>query len=62
MTGNWPLGHASSFVLLPSADIPWDVMVGGSCMSPQFEMLSILFPGNIGLHFFRISRSVLSYV
>ena len=61
LTGNWPLGHASSFVL-PSADIPWDVTVGGSCMSPQFEMLSLLFPGNIGLHFFRISRSFLSNI
>ena len=27
---------------------PWDVMVGGLCMSPRSEMLSVLFPGNIG--------------
>ena len=61
-TGNWPLGHASLFVLLPSAAFPWDVTVGGSCMSPHFGMLSVLFPGNIGLHFFRISCSFLSNV
>ena len=42
------LGQASAFVLLPSASFPWDVTVGGSCMSPRFEMLSVLFPGNIG--------------
>ena len=62
LTGDWPLGHASSLVLLPSAVIPWGVTVGGSCMSPQFEMLSILFHGNMGLHFFRISRSFLGNV
>ena len=42
------LGQTSAFVLLPSASFPWDVTVGGSCMSPRFEMLSVLFPGNIG--------------
>ena len=46
--GVWSLGQASAFVLLPSASFPWDVMVRGSCMSPHFEMLSVLFPGNIG--------------
>ena len=60
--GDWSLGLASSFVLLPSAAFPWDVMVEGLCMSPQFEMLSVLFPGNIGFHFFRISRSFVGYV
>ena len=60
--GVWSLGQASAFVLLPSASFPWDVTVGGSCMSPRFEMLSVLFPGNIGLHFFRISRSFLGNV
>ena len=30
--------------------------LGGLCMSPLFEMLSVLFPGNIGSHFFGISR------
>ena len=39
-----------------------NVMVWGSCMSPRFEMLSVLFPGNIGLHFFGISCSFLSNV
>ena len=29
----------------------------GSCMFPHFDMLSVLFPGNIGFDFFRISRS-----
>ena len=58
--GVWSSGQASSFVLLPSAVFLWDVTVGGSCMSPHFEMMSVLFPGNIGLHFFRISRSFLS--
>ena len=45
--GVWSLGQASAFVLLPSAAFPWVVTVGGSCMSPHFEM-SVLFPGNIG--------------
>ena len=45
--GVWSLGQASGFILLPSASFPWDVMVGGSCMSPRFEM-SLLFPGDIG--------------
>ena len=31
---------------------------GGLCMSPLFEMLSTLFPGNMGSHFLGISRSV----
>ena len=46
--GVWSLGQASAFVLLPSTTFPWDVTVGGSCMSPRFEILSVLFPGNIG--------------
>ena len=56
------LGWASAFVLLPSASFPWDVTVGGSCMSPRFERLSVLFPGNIGRHFFGISRAFLGNV
>ena len=60
--GIWPLGQASSFVLLPSAAFPWGVAVGGVCMSPRFRMLSVLFPGNIGLHSFGVSRSFLSNV
>ena len=46
--GVWSLGQASAFVLLPSASFLWDVTVGGSCMSPRFEMMYVLFPGNIG--------------
>ena len=34
----------------------------GVRVSPHFEMLSVLFPGNIGFHFFRISRSFLGNV
>ena len=60
--GFWSLGQASSFVLLPSTAFLWDVSVGGSGMSTLFEMLSALFPGNIGLHFFRVSRSFLGNV
>ena len=37
--GDWSLAHASSFVLLPSAAFPWDVTVGGSCMSPLLKCL-----------------------
>ena len=58
--GVWSLGQASSLVLLPSATFPWNVTVGGVCMSPLFRMLFVLFPGNIGLHSFGISRSFLS--
>ena len=46
--GVWSLGQTSAFVLLPSASFPWDVTVGGSCMSPRFGLLSVFFPGNIG--------------
>ena len=31
-------------------------------MSPLFEMLSVLFPGNMGSHFLGISRSVFGNV
>ena len=46
--GVWSSGQAYTLVLLPSASFPWGVTVGVSCMSPRFEMLSVLFPGNIG--------------
>ena len=46
--GVWSLGQASAFVLLSSAAFPWDITVGGSCMSPRFEMLSVFFLGKIG--------------
>ena len=35
---------------------------GGWFMSPLFEMLSVLFPGNMGSHFLGISRSVFGNV
>ena len=60
--GVWSLGPASAFVLLPSAAFPWDVTVGGSCLSPRFKMVSVFFPGKIGWHFFGISRSFFSNV
>ena len=47
---------------LPSVSFPGVGPVGGSCMSPHFEMLSVLFPGNIGSHFLGISRSFLGNV
>ena len=34
----------------------------GLCMSPLFEMVSVLFCGNIGSHFWGISRSVFGSV
>ena len=60
----WRLVLGPCFLVrrLPSVAFPWVGLVGGSCMSPHFEMLSVLFPGNIGFHFFRISRSFLGYV
>ena len=51
-TGPWALLPRSySFRRLPMGWHGW-----GLCMSPHFEM-SVLFPGNIGFHFFGISRS-----
>ena len=45
--------------LSPAIRLPPMVLarLGGSCMSPHFEKLSVLFPGNIGSHFLGISRS-----
>ena len=51
------LGPCFLVCRLPSVSLPWLARLGGSCMSPLFEMLSVLFPGNIGSHFFGISRS-----
>ena len=53
-TGPWALlpRPSPAIRLLP---LGWPV--GGSCMSPCFEMLSVLFPGNIGSHFLGISHS-----
>ena len=41
-TGSLALGPAFAFVHLPSTSFPWGVTVGGSCMSPRSEMLSVL--------------------
>ena len=57
--GTWSLALASSSVAChpsPSHGL------GRLCMSPLFEMLSVLFPGNIGSHFLGISRSVFGNV
>ena len=43
----------------PSHGLAWLV---GLCMSPLFEMVSVLFHGNIGSHFWGISRSVFGSV
>ena len=61
-------GHITASDLVPG---PWALLprrrlpsvshglarLGGSCMSPHFEMLSVLFPGYIGSYFLGISRS-----
>ena len=68
-------GHITIFDLVPG---PWALLprlspaihlpphglarLGGLCMSPLFEMLSVLFPGNMGSHFFGISRFFCGYV
>ena len=52
-------GHITASVLVPG---PWTCIpspfhglarCGGLCMSPLFEMLSVLFPGNMGISFLR---------
>ena len=55
----WRLVVGPCFLVrrLPSVSFPGVGPVGGSCMSPHFEMLSVLFPENIGSHFLGISRS-----
>ena len=58
-TGPWAVlpRPSPAICCLPSVAFPWVGPVGGSCMSPHSEMLSVLFPGNIGFHFLGISRS-----
>ena len=51
--GDWSLGLASSSVFLPSAAFPWDGTVGGSCMSPHFEMMSVLNSWKYRISFLR---------
>ena len=55
--GAWSLGLASSSVTCHPSPSHGLARLGGSCVSPHFEMLSVLFPGNIGSHFLGISRS-----
>ena len=58
--GPWTwLPRLSPAIRLPSHGL---ARLGSLCMSPLFEMLSVLFPGNIGSHFFGISRSVFGSV
>ena len=56
--GAWSLDLASSSVTCHPSPSHGLARLGGLCMSPLFEMLSVLFPGNIGSHFLGISRSV----
>ena len=60
----WCLVLGPGFLVcrLPSVSLPWVGLVRWLCMSPLFEMLSVLFPGNIGSHFLGISRSVFGNV
>ena len=58
----WPLGLASSSVACHPFPFHGLARCGGLCMSPLFEMLSVLFPGNMGSHFLGISRSVFGNV
>ena len=52
---------SSSVACHPSPSHGLALLVG-LCMSPLFEMLSVLFPGNMGSHFLGISRSVFGNV
>ena len=56
--GAWSLDLASSSVACHPSPSHGLARLGGWCMSPLFEMLSVLFPGNIGSHFLGISRSI----
>ena len=60
--GAWSLVLASSSVACHPSPSHGLARLGGLCMSPLFEMLSVLFPGNIGSHFLGISRSVFGSV
>ena len=56
--GAWSLNLASSSVACIPSPFHGLAQCGGLCMSPLFEMLSVLFPRNMGSHFLGISRSV----
>ena len=58
LLGAWSLGLASSSVACHPSPSHGLARLGGSCMSPHFAMLSVLFPGNVGSHFLGISRSL----
>ena len=60
--GAWSLDLASSSVACHPSPFRGLARCGGMCMSPLFEMLSVLFPGNMGSHFLGISRSVFGNV
>ena len=60
--GAWSLDLASSSVTCHPSPSHGLARLGGLCMSPLFEMLSVLFPGNIGSHFLGIYRSVFGSV
>ena len=60
--GAWSLGLASSSVACIPSPFHGLARCGGLCMSPLFEMFSIVFPGNMGSHFLGISRSVFGNV
>ena len=59
-TGPWALiPRSCSYHLPPSHGMSW---LGVRVCLYIFEMLPVLFPGNIGFHFLRISRSFLGTV
>ena len=60
--GAWSLDLASLSVACHPSPFHGLARLGGLCMSPLFEMLSVLFPGNIGSHFLGISHSVFGSV
>ena len=60
--GAWSLGLVSSSVACHPSPFHGLARCGGWCISPLFEMLSVLFPGNMGSHFLGISRSVFGNV
>ena len=60
--GAWSLDLASSSVACIPSPFHGLARCGGLCMFPLFEMLSVLFPGNMGSHFLGISRSVFGNV
>ena len=61
---SWCLVLGPGFLVcrLPSSPSHGLARLVGLCMSPLFEMVSVLFHGNIGSHFWGISRSVFGSV